>query len=317
MIKVKLSRFIKENINKLRDLGSKLIIVAIVITIATIMISFNNGENNTKFTQDNKDVYKPTDTMMKGQDISKQQYESDLNIVNEFLGYCNNGRVEEAYSLLSEGCKKELYNTIEDFKKYYYNNIFSKKRECNLQSWISTINYTVYKVRYTNNMLSTGTYDKSDVYQDYITIDKNSNNPKISIGEFVYETDYNVITKTSLLEAIVRKKRIYVSYEEYEIQIKNNTNKTILLDNLETGTTIRLIGNGAQYLAYSNKLFSTNLTINPGGTKTITIRFKKDLSSNNLSEKIQFLNVIKDKEIYEKDKQNYKDTTNITIKLED
>jgi len=43
MIRVKISNFIKNNINKIRDLGIKLIIVAIIIIIATIILSTNRN----------------------------------------------------------------------------------------------------------------------------------------------------------------------------------------------------------------------------------------------------------------------------------
>lgn len=317
MIKVRISNFIKNNKNKIQDVLTKLIIVAIVVAIATIILSsFRNNDNNNELQK--MDVYKPTETIIKGTDISNSQYKTDTNIVNKFLDFCNNANVNEAYQLLSDECKTELYPTIEYFKNNYYNNIFDKKREYNLQSWISTSKYTVYKIRYTNSMLSTGTYNQNDVYEDYITLIKNNNEEKISIGNLVGIENCNILSRIEGLEVTIIKKKIYISDEEYEIKVTNNTDKTILLDNLKTNQTINLIGStGTNYGAYTNKLFLINLTINPRTTKNITIKFKKSFSSENKSEYIEFSNIIKDYYAYIQNQENYKDITNIKVKLED
>lgn len=316
MIRIKLSNFIQKNKDKIQDLLSKLIIVAIVVFIATIILSLNIGTDTEKQVYI-KEEYTPKDTVITGTNVSEEQYTKDTNLVDKFLEFCNNGQVEEAYALLLDECREELYPTIEDFKKYYYNNIFDKKREYNLQAWLSTSKYTVYKIRYPNSMLSTGTYNPEDVYQDYITLNKKSNVEKISIGNFVYAQDCNIITKTDIVDATVTKKSVYLSYEEYEIQLKNKSEKTILLDRLEKRGTLRVVGNGIQYYAYTNKLFLANLTIKPNSVKTITIRFNKNLSSSNSSEKIEFSEVITDYDYYKDNIGKNIDTAIIKIKVEE
>lgn len=314
--RLKVIEFIKKHEDKIKNVGQKLIIVAMVVLVATIIISsFSGGE--TEKNEDEYNVYKPTETIIKGQDVSKEQYEKDSNLVNTFLEYCNSKKVEEAYSLVSDECKTEKYPTIEEFKEYYYNDIFEKKRECNLQAWISETDYIVYKVRYANSMLSTGTYDENDVYEDYITLNRKNNTEKISIGSFVDSEECNIVTNEDGIEATVIMKKIYISDEEYEIYVKNNTEKTILLDNLNSSTSILLQSSTSQYLAYTNKLFISNLIIEPGETQRLQIRFIKSLGSNSESRRIQFSSVIKDYEAYIQDETGYTDTTQIKIKVED
>ena len=323
MIKARISGFIKNNENKIKDLGVKLIIVAIVVFIATILIFFNaasdskKGQTNFVDYDYAKETYKPQETIIQGEKVTQEQYAEDENIVNKFLDLCNSGKIEDAYSLLSEECKAELYPTLEEFKEYYYNNIFTKKREYNIQSWISNSKFTIYKIRYPNSMLSTGTYNEKDVYEDYITLNKDSKNEKISIGGFIFSKKYNVTTKTNELEATIVSKKTYISEEVYEINIKNNTKKTILLDNLQKSKTITLIADETKYAAVTNTMFDMYLRINAGETRKITIRFKKNFSSSNSSEYIEFSNIIKDYDKYKENKKEYKDITNIRIKLED
>lgn len=318
-IRLILSNFIRKHKDKIRDVGIKLGMVAMGVLIATVLLSsLSSVKNPIGDEQEKYNVYKPTDTIVKGGDISKEQYEKDSNLVNKFLEYCNNGKIEEAYSLITDECKEEKYRTIEEFKEYYFNYIFEKDRQCNLQSWISSGQYRVYKVRYTNNMLVTGTYDQYDVYEDYITLKKENGIEKISIGSFIDSEKCNIITKTNEIEATVVKKKIYIEDEEYDIHIKNITDKTIVLDNLELNSTILLIANeGNLYNPYKNRLFINRLTIVPGDTTRLTIRFMKGLSSSKKSNRIQFSKTILDYDSYLQNKDEYKDFKSINIKVGD
>lgn len=315
--RLKVIEFIKKHENKIKNVGQKLIIVAMVVLVATIILSSFSGEETEK-NEDAYNVYKPTETIIKGQDVSKEQYEKDSNLVNTFLEYCNSKKVEEAYELLSDTCKNEAYPDIETFKINYYNTIFDIKRECNLQAWISTDEYTIYKIRYSNSMLSTGTYQEGNVYQDYITLNRKEQEEKISIGNFVDSTECNIVTQTDELTIVVSTKREYISYVEYDLKVTNKTYNKILLNNLENTESIKLIAtSGTKYGAYTSKLFLKDMLINSHETQKITIRFKKQFSSDNKSSKIMINGVIKDYDAYMENEDEYSDITNITIKVED
>lgn len=317
MIRRWFSNFIRKNKGKLIDLGKKIMIVAMVVLIATIMLSFMETISSDE-EKDSTEVYRPTETIVKGSDISEEQYTKDSNIVSKFLDFCNNSQLEEAYNLLSNDCKKELYPTIEYFKDYYHNVIFNETRECTMQSWISTKEYTVYKVRYPNNMMSTGTYNEDDVYEDYITLKKDATTESVSIGNFVSSEDCNIKERTDEIEVTVIKKKQYITYEEYEIKVKNKTANTMLLDDLTLEDDINLVlESGTEYGMDINKLFYKNLIIEPGITRTLTLRFEKNLGVNKKSESIKFSKIIKDYDTYIKDIENYNDITAIEVDLED
>lgn len=308
------SSWIRKNKNKFINIGSKLIIVAIVVFIATIIVSMSERENIV--TENQKKTYKPKETIIKGYEVSDKQYELDTNLINKFLEYCNDFQPEKAYDLLSKECKEYIYPTLEIFKNSYYNPIFKEKKLYNLQAWITTSKYTIYKIRYTNNILSTGEYDKNQIYNDYITLTKNQEIQNISIGSFVASEELNVTTLKEDIKFNVTKKNIYLEDEEYEIYVQNNSPKTILLDNLENNNTIKLITNtDDEHQAYMNQILNSNLIIKPGYTKKVTIKFKKSVSNSRKSEYIEFLKVIKDYDKYIQDKENYNDTINLKINI--
>ena len=318
MIRLKISAFIKKYKTKIQELGVKLIMVAIAVFMVTMIIkSFQDIGDNQEM-EDPSNLYRPTDTIISGSNISKEQYENDKNLVNDFLSFCNKGEVENAYALLSDECKAESYDTIEKFKTLYYNPIFTQERECNLQSWISTKEYTVYKVRYTNAMLSTGVYDPNNVYQDYLTLRKKDNTEKISIGYFIDSEACDVTTQTDILTARVTKRNIYLKYEEYEIEITNRSQATILLSKLDDTNVIMLKGKDNSYHKVNlDPLFSKDLILEPNLKKKITLKFTKDLVANVQPEEIEFRDVVTHYYEYKKSPKNYKDIIQISIKVED
>ena len=167
-------------------------------------------------------------------------------------------------------------------------------------------------------MLATGTYDENDVYQDYITLNRKTDTEKISLGNFVDAEYYNIVTETEEIKATVTKRILCTSYEEYEIKFKNKTEKTILLNNLKNSATIKLITeHGTEYNAQTTKIFLNDLIIAPGEVITISIRFKKSISADNVSKEIQLLDIIKDYETYIQNEDIYTDMAKITIKVED
>lgn len=314
MIRRWLSNFLNRNQAKIKDVGIKLIIVAIVVFIATIILSVSNNSNKENTTAE--EVYKPTETIIKGSNISEEQYQTDKTLVDTFLEYCNNGKVEEAYSLLSDECKQYKYSTIDIFKSSYYNDIFKTKKQFNLQSWISTSKYTTYKIRYTNDILATGNYDESEIYQDYITLTKKNESEKISIGSFITSEEMDKTTKKDEIEAKVTKKNTYIEDEEYEIYITNNSENTILLDTLESSNNTKLVtDDGNTHKTYAGKLLKSQLTIKSGQTKKLTLKFKKLASNSSKSKYIEFYKVIKNYENYSQDKENYTDTMDLKINI--
>lgn len=314
MIRRWFSNFLKTNKSKFANLGAKLIIVAIVVFIATIIISVTSNLNQQS--QMDGNLYKPEETVIKGSDISEEQYQSDKNIVDKFLDYCNNGQVEEAYNLISASCKEKVYQTLDIFKKTYYDLVFKEKKQYNLQSWISTNKYTVYKIRYTNDILSTGYYNENEIYNDYITLIKKQDKEEISIGSFIISEEMQKVTKKDGIEATVVRKNTYLEDEEYEINIKNNTEKTILLDTLESSNNIKMFTDvGNTHQTYTSTILKSQLTIKPGYSKRITLKFRKSITNSNKSEYIKFFEVIKDYEAYYKDKENYTDKVDLKINL--
>lgn len=87
----------------------------------------------------------------------KKQIATEKEYIKKFVEYCNTGKVEEAYNMLSETCKREKYSNIQNFSEQYINKIFNIKiNDYSIQKTNDT-----YKVTLTQDALVTGKTDST------------------------------------------------------------------------------------------------------------------------------------------------------------
>lgn len=266
-------------------------------------------------------VYKPTKTIASGKNISSEEYEEENNLVEVFIDNCNNQNVEEAYEMLTNDCKEDLFPDVETFKENYYNNIFTEKRVYNMQSWIVKENYHTYIVRFVNDALNTGIYKKDNVYQDYITIVNENDSKKISICNFIKNEKVNKTLDENQISISVTNKKEYMDYLVFVINVKNNSSKTIKLDAYERLDGIKLkMNNGSNYPIDWNGFIMDNLIIKPGNNQKLQIRFNVPYGLNSIPKKIEFTNIVLDYNVYNEleeyqDRIDYENKAKMEISL--
>lgn len=295
-----------------------IMIIAIILIIIAIHTLNNIVKNNKK---EKANAIKNI--------INEEEYENNLNIntllsdndveedksliIDQFIRYCNANKVEQAYNLLSENCKKGLFPTIEIFKQNYYNKIFSTTKLYSKERFIGK----TYKIKLYEDILSTGSTNSKTI-EDYYTIEKSDNKTKININNYIGQKDINKTSKSRVLEVSVLDKQIYKEYEEYQVKVTNTSNKTIMLDSSESTKTIYLVGDkNIKYYSLSHEIITNDLIIRSNETKTINIKFSKEYNSNNKINSLVFSDIILDYDIYksQEKKSEYTNRTNISINL--
>lgn len=112
----------------------KIIIIIAIIAFIIIMLNvinymfkqmYNSPENVELNIEDRQ---KPTQSVITGQNVSKDITEENINIIKEFVDYCNNNEPEKAYELLSNDCKAEFNNNINTFINNYYKKKFPNQK---------------------------------------------------------------------------------------------------------------------------------------------------------------------------------------------
>lgn len=284
------------------------IFIIVVIILVSIIVNFlntlqlneaqTNTETNVNVQENNSpignftDIYvEDNESVVTGENMSSSQV-TIIDTINQFVQLCNERNVNEAYNMLSDECKEEVYPSLDSFSNNYYNAIFNgQNKNTSVENWVNNI----YKVTFENDALSTGVYTEEGTIQDYITVTRNENNElRLNINNYIGRQEINKKhTDTSNVTITVLRSDTYMDYETYTYSITNNTNNTILLD--DKGSTDNMYiedENGNQYTAYIHELSESQLTITPGETKEVTIKYYSRYGSTKNITQVVFNKII-------------------------
>ena len=284
------------------------IFIIVVIILVSIIVNFlntlqlneaqTNTETNVNVQGNNSpignftDIYvEDNESVVTGENMSSSQV-TIIDTINQFVQLCNERNVNEAYNMLSDECKEEVYPSLDSFSNNYYNAIFNgQNKNTSVENWVNNI----YKVTFENDALSTGVYTEEGTIQDYITVTRNENNElRLNINNYIGRQEINKKhTDTSNVTITVLRSDTYMDYETYTYSITNNTNNTILLD--DKGSTDNMYiedENGNQYTAYIHELSESQLTITPGETKEVTIKYYSRYGSTKNITQVVFNKII-------------------------
>lgn len=246
-----------------------------------------------------------------GKQISSSSLKEKTQIITDFLENCNNRKVEEAYKMLTEECKEELYATVSDFRTYYCGNFFNEPRASfEIENWFDD----TYKVNIIPDMLSTGKVNDNDKKQDYITIQKVNDEYKLNINSYIGRTKKSDKQEKNGILIKVNYKDVYMDYEKYNLTVKNNKETNIILDTKENVRTMYIEDkNEIIYPAITNEIEEQDLQVNAGEEKTLNIKYYSRYSSTKNISRLVFSNVILNSNKYTN--RGEKDETKISINI--
>lgn len=254
-------------------------------------------------------------SLIEGSNVSNDNLREHATVIDEFIKYCNNGNIEEAYNLLTDECKQEIFPSLDSFKNKYYNNVFTTYKTYSLQNWFNN----TYKVKLTEDALTTGKLSSNSTYlQEYITIVKNGSQYKLNINNYVGRTSIDKTTTFKGITINVLKKETYMDYSEYTMKITNNTENIILLDNGDTTDSIYLLDkNDIKEYANTGEIIYSNLQLAPKASRTYTFKFSDTYSSTRVMQSLIFDKVITNYNEYINtvDKSQYNNFTKLEVNI--
>ena len=296
--------------------GIVVIVLLIIFTRLLNQMAKNKLEeqSNIKIAEEKEDL--PTKSIIGGETLGEEVTKSNVEIIESFIEKCNSGDVTGAYQMLTDECKKSVFTTEENFKNGYYNIIFKNKKVANIENFTSGKKRYTYRVTLNEDILSTGNIKKSSNYQDYITVDENSENGKLNINSFIYSKEINKEKEKDGIKITILSQEIYKENEKYKIKIENNTSKKILIDSRETNKTIYLVGdNNVTYNSNISELSSALLEIPANFYRTYEIKFNKIYSTGIGTKGIVFSDIIADYEKYKQTPDEIEERVSIGINI--
>ena len=101
------------------------------------VVTKNDSKDSLEIEKKSNNAIISDQSLTSGKQLSGERLKNDSEIINKFLNYCNEGNLNEAYNILTDECKEEMYPTIDDFKKIYYDNTFGeKKKSYTIENWM-------------------------------------------------------------------------------------------------------------------------------------------------------------------------------------
>lgn len=233
---------------------------------------------------------------LSGDKLSNTQKDT-VKVIDDFFSYCNEQKLQEAYDLLTEECKEEMYSSVQAFEEMYYKKVLNgEEKNISVENWTDDI----YKVKINEDFLTTGKYSTENTIQDYMTIKKDDDDKyKININGYIGRTTPNKEKEYENINVKVMQKNMYMNYTIYTFEVTNNSEKTILLDSLKNIDDLYIKdNNGIKYSAYTHELSQGQLVINSGETKQIKIKYYSKYSSTKKIKSIVFSRMILDYDKY-------------------
>lgn len=242
-----------------------------------------------------------------GGKISDSKLKNDSNVISKFFDYCNNGDIENAYSLLTDECKEEMYPTIDQFRNIYYADIFNgQSKEYTSENWLEN----TYQINIIGDILSTGKVDLTVEKMDYITVVRKKDGYKLNINSYIGRDNPNKVTTYKNINITVKQIDKYMNYETYILTVENTSDSDILLDTSDSTKSVYLKDtNNIKYYFYNNEISKNRLNIQNGYTNDVKIKFMNPYTSGRTINKLVFSKMILNYEEYNNlvDKSTYDD----------
>ena len=240
-----------------------------------------------------------------------------ITIIDNFVSYCNSGNLQQAYNLLSNECKEEMFPNINSFQEIYYKPIFlNGKRTTKIENWYGDI----FIVDFNEDALSTGVYSTQNNIRDYITISKNTDNEyKLNINRYIGRKELNKTAQTGNLQIKILRKDSYMDCEKYTFEIQNNSEGKVLISNIDDDENVSYLEdkNNIKYNADYTRLTQSQLTILPHQTKVLQIKYFNPYVSTKIIKRLVFPKIYMNYDVYNvyKNKNNYTGNEMVYIDL--
>ncbi len=313
---IKLLRYWNQNKRKTLITIAVIALIIIVIQIANSVIKRRNERDKNEIKQSTvaNDITKPNESIISQDKLTEKETKENSDFIEQFVSFCNQKKADDAYSLLSDDCKNELYPTKELFVNNYMNQIFEETVNYELQLWYTVSNCYTYRITYNKgNLLQTGGQGNSSNFLDYITLLKQNGEYKLNINKFIRRQTLSKQGGSNGINITINSKCIYVDYEIYNMTVQNNTQNTILLNDGTNANNFSLIGrNNSTFSSVISELPMSSLTLDSQYRKTINIKFNKIYMTRSELDAMQMANIYLNKQQYDIKQEN---AEKITIKI--
>lgn len=297
-LKLKLIRFWRKN--------SKIIFIAICVWIIVFII--NRALKNYNPPTELQTTYEPHTSVIDDTSSVPEKISNPIEeMIEEYVGYCNEGNVESAFDMLSDSCKEYCFdNDIDNFVTY-----LSTKQIANMkyaiQDYSNNGDTYIYQIKYSQDLLSTGLTNSTYAFTEEKMIFKKKKNGTIemAVGNFVDFNEIKNISENEYLKIDVKQLIKYYSVEEYIVKFTNRSDYIIVISDGEGESEASLVLNSGD--ARNRMDIDTDIVLQPNESKTFKLDYQKYYDNDDNSKNLTFG--------YIRVMENYSGTDNVSDEI--
>ena len=321
-------------LNYFKDNRKKVIIViaCIAVIIYGVVMYLNYLKNDNNEPSDNSSSSNNTTAIIQNDTKNNVENNASLNITNDinsntvnqnsikvnnaieaiqkFVNFCNSRDLDSAFNMLTDDCKEQLYNNSKDeFANKYVNSLFDKKRSNQINKWANSDGkLELYKVIFYENPINTGKIDASNSKNDYITAVYSDGTYKLNINGFIKREEINSSKKNNFMQVKVLNRLVFVDYEIYNVNIKNDILVDLTLDNMDDNIKTYLQDTDGNYFRILNTEYSSESTrVSNESEANFALKFDRGYSSTSkkisklVFSRVNIINRMYREEVYNSD----------------
>lgn len=224
--------------------------------------------------------------------VPKSMQNSIEEMLEQYIGYCNEGNYQKAFNMLSEDCRQYEYdNNVEKFMDHVLVKMPAPKHYA-IQNYSNTKydgkNIYIYEIKYTDDLLATGLTNSTYSFtSEKIAFCREDSEILMSVGEYIYHTDVKSISENEYLKIDVIDKTVSYDSEVYEVKLTNRSNYTVVVaDGMESEEIVLALSNETR-----NRSSISDIVLEPQQSQTYKFKFTKFVDDNDTSENLLFSSI--------------------------
>ena len=266
-------------------------IVSIALIVFGIIFIINRYLMHVDARKGPETTYDPQVSIIdQGNSAPSKVQQTAETMIEEYVGYCNDGNYQKAFNMLSKDCQKYGFNdSIEEFASHVLKKMLTPKNY-SIQDYSNYKGYYIYEVKYIDDILATGLTNQTYNYAtEKISFKKNKDGSyDMLVGNFISYDKVNNISENDYIKIDVIDRIVNYSTETYKVKFTNRSDNTVVVtDN---------IGKGDIKLALSkeyrnNKNVNDTIILEPGESETHELLFPKFFDDGDISKSLLFDNI--------------------------
>lgn len=215
------------------------------------------------------------------------------DIIDEYVGYCNEGNYQKAFNMLSEDCRKYSFdNSVEKFMDHVLVKMPTPKKY-SIQDY-SNVNYNgrkmyIYEIKYIDDYLATGITNSTYSFtSENLTFYKDDEGElQMNSGNYIYHADIKSISENEYFKIDVIDKVVNYSIETYKVKLTNRSNYTVVVsDGEESDEVVLVLPNETR-----KRSDVSDIVLEPQESITLDFTFPKFIDDGDESNSILFSSI--------------------------